>query len=111
MRCDVPVQADMAGELSPGTKIGGTKLITADVTGTEAAFKGDWKPSAAQFEGRTEGTDESVFPVLAQPAGGKINPRLQVPIGAQAPTPKIVVEKSFGLSEMLAGVFGWKSKA
>ena len=111
MSGNVPVEADMAGELSPGTKIGGTKLITTDISGTEAAFNGNRKASAAQFEGWTEGANESVFPVLAQPAGGKINPRLQVPIGAQAPTPKIVVEKSFGLSEMLAGVFGWKSKA
>jgi hypothetical protein len=49
--------------------------------------------------------------MLAQPARGKINPALQVPIGAQAPAPKIVIEECLGLSEMLAGVFGWKTHA
>jgi hypothetical protein len=111
MRVDIPIKPDMAGELSAGTKISRTKLVAADVSGTEAAFKGERKPSAAQFEGRTQGADESVFPVLAKPTGGKIKPSLQMPIRAHVPAPKIVVEECFGLSEMLAGVFGWKSKA
>lgn len=111
MRVDIPIEANMAGELGAGAKVGITKLITADVSGTEAAFQGDWKASAAQFEGRTEGANESVIPVLAQPAAGKIEPRLQMPIGAQAPAPEIVIEESFGLSEVLTGVFGWETHA
>jgi len=77
----------------------------------ETAFKRDRKPGAVQFEARSKGADESVIPVLAQPACGEINPRLQLPICAQVPAPKIVIEECFGLSKMLAGVFGWKTDA
>lgn len=111
MRGDIPVEANVAGELGPGAKVGSTILITADISGTETAFKGEWKSSAAQFEGRTEGADKSIITMLAKPAAGKIKPRLQMPIGAQAPAPEIVIEESFGLSEVLTGVFGWKTEA
>ena len=110
-RGDVPVEADVSGELGVCAEICGSKMITADVTGTETAFQGNRKPCATQFEARTECADKSIITVLAQPAGGKINPGLQVPIGAQAPAPEIVVEECFDLSEMLAGVFGWKTDA
>lgn len=101
----------MAGELSAGAKIGRTKLIAADVSGTETAFKRDRKPGAAQFEARSKGTDEGVITVLAKPTGGKVDSGLQVPIGAEIPAPQIVIEECFGLSEMLAGVFGWEPQA
>lgn len=110
-RSHIPIEADMAGELGICSEIAGSKMITADVGRTEAAFKRDRKPGAAQFEARTKGANESVITMLAQPTRGEINPRLQVPIGGQAPAPKIVVEECFGLSEMLAGVFGWKTDA
>jgi hypothetical protein len=110
-RGDIPIETDVAGELSAAAEIGISKLITADVRGTKTGLKGNRKAGAAQFEAWTNGTDERVIAMLAQPARGKINPRLHVPIGAQVPAPKIVVEECFGLSEMLAGVFGWETDA
>lgn len=110
-RGDVPVQANVSGELGIGTEVSVSKMITADVSGTETALKGNRKPGAAQFEAWAERADKSIITVLAQPARGKINPGLQVPIGAQAPAPKIVVEERFDLPEMLAGVFGWETDA
>ena len=110
-RGNIPIETDMAGELSTGAEIGISKLITTDVSRTETGFEGNRKAGAAQFEARTKGADESVITMLPQPARGKINPRLHVPIGAQVPAPKIVVEECFSLPEMLAGVFGWETDA
>ena len=111
MRGNVPVEPDVTGELGFGAEVSSSKMITAYVSGTEAAFEGDRKPSTAHFEGRTEGADKSIVTMLSQPARGKINARLQMPIGAQVPAPQIVIEECFGLSEMLTGVFGWKTDA
>src|SRR5580765_2011224 len=111
VRGDVPIEAEMAGELSTVAEIGRTKAIAADVAGAEPAFNRKRNFCAADFQNWAQGADESVIAALAEPTGGKSKARLQMPIGARAPMPKVVIEERLGLQEMVAGAFGAKPDA
>ena len=105
----IPVQPNVGSELKIHAKILVFERVAAQQGWAHAAFQRNWPPLLLQNDARPESEHRRVLTGITQPTTGQVQPRLQLPLLAQVPTPRQEpVGKGLDLVELVSASVGGK---